>query len=301
MIDLQNLHAFITVSESGSFSRAAEKLFITQSAVSKRVATLEQTLETRLFDRIGHNISLTEAGRVLLPRAHKILLEVEDSRRSVTNLTGTVSGELHIGTSHHIGLHRLPPVLRDYTEQFPEVSLDIQFIESETICNRVEHGDLELGIVTLPPYSYRDLKQMAIWHDPLAIVVSPTHTLAQKLQPQIQDLSNHHAILPAAGTFTRELLEQVLTPREVNLKPGLSSNYLETIKMLVSVGLGWSVLPHTMIDQELKILDYEDVIMERTLGIVCHTSRTLSNAAQALVQTLEKYRSIQLTPSGATE
>lgn len=287
----ENLQAFIAVTESGSFSRAAERLFITQSAVSKRIAALEHSLETRLFDRIGHRISLTEAGQVLLPRARGILLEIEDSRRTVRNLSGTVTGTLRIATSHHIGLHRLPPVLRDYTERYPDVTLDIRFIDSEAACSLVAQGQLELGIVTLPLHTPVELKPLPVWHDPLAVVVGQNHPLAQLPHITIAALSDHHAILPAAGTFTREILEQVLAPRGIQLKLGLTSNYLETIKMLVSIGLGWSVLPRTMIDKELKILDFEDATMERTLGIVCHTARTLSNAAQALVQMLETQRS----------
>lgn len=290
-MELENLQAFIAVTESSSFSRAAERLFVTQSAVSKRIATLEHSLETRLFDRIGHKISLTEAGQVLLPRARGILLEIEDSRRTVRNLSGAVSGTLRIATSHHIGLHRLPPVLRDFTRHYPEVTLDIRFIDSEAACSLVAQGQLEMGIVTLPLHPPAELKQLPIWHDPLAVVAGQDHPLGRLAQVSLDDLSNHHAILPATGTFTRGILEQALVPKGVTLKPGLTSNYLETIKMLVSIGLGWSVLPHTMIDKELKILDFVDVNMERSLGIVCHTARTLSNAAQALVQMLEQQKS----------
>ena len=116
-MDNPALKAFVMVAEHRSFSMAAEKLFITQPAISKRIAGLEQELNCQLFDRIGRNVVLTEAGIALLPRANNILRQVEETRRAMTNLSGEVSGALSMGTSHHVGLHRLPIVLRQFTTQ----------------------------------------------------------------------------------------------------------------------------------------------------------------------------------------
>lgn len=111
-MDLANLNAFIAIAETGSFSEAGERLHLTQPAVSKRIAGLEQQLGVRLFDRLGREIGLTQAGRALLPRAYQILNVLDDTRRALTNLSGEVSGRLTLATSHHIGLHRLPALLR---------------------------------------------------------------------------------------------------------------------------------------------------------------------------------------------
>lgn len=286
-MDLENLKAFVHVAEHGSFSRAAATLFITQPAVSKRIANLESQLNADLFDRIGHKIVLTSAGNALLPRARQILLQVEDSKRAVANLSDSVSGPLIIGTSHHIGLHRLPPVLRCYTGSYPDVQLDIQFMDSEEACSGVLHGDLELGIVTLPLNADPDLTLIPVWDDPLVIVSHPQHPLVSQKNITAKTLSEYDAILPAEGTFTREILQQTLQPLDVNLKVSMSTNYLETIKMLVSVGLGWSVLPQSMIDAEICEIPVMELNMQRSLGIVSHINRTLSNAARALVHTLE--------------
>ena len=169
-MDIDALQAFVAVAENQSFSQAAAQLFLTQPAVSKRVAGLESELDTRLFDRIGRKVELTETGLALLPKARNILLDVEDSRRAISNLSGKIGGRLSIGTSHHIGLHRLPPVLRSFTKQFSDVELDLHFMDSEEACRAVEHGDLELGIVTLPLEAPTDLHVHFIWPDPLAVV-----------------------------------------------------------------------------------------------------------------------------------
>lgn len=290
-MEINNLQTFVAVAETGSFSLTSEQLFLTQPAISKRIAALESELGTALFDRIGRKVSLTEAGQALLPRARSILLEVEDSRRAISNLSGHVGGRLSIGTSHHIGLHRLPPVLRQFNQDYPEVELDIHFMDSEEACRAVEHGDLELGIVTLPLTPSALLLTREIWPDPLSIVVGKAHPLTKQKQITLETLSQHTAILPATGTYTREVLERAIEHTSNRLKVGLATNYLETIKMLVSVGLGWSILPDSMLSREVKSIPVRGIHLHRTLGVVWHAGRTLSNAANALFGIIEQVKS----------
>ena len=289
-MDTVNLQTFIAAAELESFSLAAEQLYLTQPAVSKRVATLEEALGARLFDRIGRRVSLTEAGRELLPRAKTILRDIDDSRRLISNLTGTVAGQLSIGTSHHIGLHRLPPVLRQFSKAYPDVALDLQFMDSEAACRAVQTGDLELGIVTLPLEPLADLQSELIWLDPLDIVVSHDHPLAESSTINFQQLAEHPAILPSSGTYTRQLLERSVAKAGGKLIAGMTTNYLETIKMMVGVGLGWSVLPRSMLDEELVALKIRGMKLTRQLGIVRHRARTLSNAASAMISTLQSLK-----------
>ena len=285
-MDIAALKAFIAVADSGSFSLAAEQLFLTQPAISKRVSALENELEARLFDRIGRGVSLTEAGQALLPRARNILLDLEDSVRALSNLSGEVHGTLRFGTSHHVGLHRLPPVLKEFVHVYPEVRLDIRFMDSEEACLAVEHGELELAIVTLPPSPANVLQTEKVWDDPLAIMVARDHPLAQKRRPSLRDLASHPVILPATGTYTRQIAEAAFKEVDLHLDIALSTNYLETIHMLVSVGIGWSLLPVTMQDDQTRILSVSALSLSRSLGVVYHRDRTLSNAARALTRLL---------------
>ncbi len=284
-MDIASLKAFLAVADTGSFSLAAERLFLTQPAISKRIAALERELEALLFDRIGRTVSLTEAGRALLPRARTILVDIEDSVRAISNLSGEIRGTLRFATSHHIGLHRLPPALKAFTLQHPGVRLDIRFMDSEAACVAVEHGELELAIVTLPPDPSPNLSLDTVWADPLGIVVSREHPLAGKRRVSLAALLEHPAILPATGTYTRQIAEQAFSESNATLDVALSTNYLETIRMLVSVGIGWSLLPLTMLDGQLTHLKVRELQLKRTLGVVTHRERTLSNAALAL-QTL---------------
>jgi DNA-binding transcriptional LysR family regulator len=286
-MDMASLQAFVTVAELGSFTLAAEHLHLTQPAVSKRVAGLEDELHSKLFDRIGRQVSLTEAGQALLPRARSILLETEDARRVLTRLGGDVAGRLSMATSHHIGLHRLPPYLKRFTSEYPRVELDMHFMDSETACQLVEHGELELAVVTLPLKPPGTLACTLVWHDPLAFVVANDHPLAQQQTIQPRDLIQHAAILPATGTYTRALLEQALGTLTHELNVSLATNYLETIKMMVSIGLGWSVLPATMIDESLVQINVQGIKLERQLGVVRHVNRTLSVAGERFIEMLD--------------
>jgi DNA-binding transcriptional LysR family regulator len=282
-MDIEYLHAFIAVARHGSFSSAAGVLHLTQPAVSKRVAALEQSLDTRLFDRIGRRVTLTEAGLTLLTRAEKILAEVEDTRRAIINLAGEVRGRLSVATSHHIGLHRLPPVLRQFTRQYPDVQLDLCFMDSEAACRTVIQGELELAVVTLPAEESADLEVIPVWNDPLVLVSAPDHPLCKKARLTLDRLSDYPAILPATGTYTRALIERAFEIPGISLRVNLETNYLETIKMMVSIGLGWSLLPRTMVDRSLCTQRIKALQVVRHLGIVRHSQRTLSNAARALI------------------
>ena len=292
-MNLEGLAAFLAVAETGSFTAAADRLFLTQPAISKRIALLEADLDTRLFDRIGREIRLTEAGDALLPRARAILLTLEDTRRALHNLhAGEIEGTLTFGTSHHIGLHRLPPLLREYSTRYPKVQLDIRFIDSEEAWDDIVAGRMELGIVTLPPKPdpSSPLRAEKIWDDPLAVVAAPDHPLAGLRSVTLRSLSQHPAILPSDATFTRRIVDAAFAAKGLSTPTAISTNYLETIKMMCAVGLGWSVLPASMVDAQLVALAVNELRIQRELGVVYHPGRTLSKAARAMVGMLQGAR-----------
>jgi len=294
-VDTQSLQAFLAVAETQSFSRAAEQLHLTQPAVSKRIATLEDLLGTRLFDRIGRRIALTEAGNVLLPKAQRILFTVEDSRRALANLSGQVGGKLTLATSHHIGLHRLPPLLKQYTQRHPEVALDLHFLDSELAYQGVMDGTLEMAIVTLAPHPVEQLQVVELWRDRLCFVCAKDHPLAQRSRADdkllsLAELCEVNCILPGAKTFTRTLIGQRFEEAGLNLPVSMSTNYLETLKMMCGVGLGWSLLPEKMLDSELVALPVDTAPIHRPLGYLVHNNRTLSNAARKMIEQLEANR-----------
>ena len=288
-MDTQNLRAFLLVAESGSFSSAAKKLHLTQPAVSKRIAQLEAQLNVSLFDRIGRRISTTEAGEALLPHARAVHLELQAAQQSVRDLDGEVRGRLRLATSHHIGLHRLPPLLSFFSKAFPAVQLDIDFMDSEQAYELTLQGEVELAVVTLAPAPVSSLVTRPIWRDPLDFMVQQGTELALKKTIGLKELSQHAAILPGLSTYTGQIIKSLFEQRSLPMQVAVTTNYLETIRMMASVGLGWTVLPRSMRNASLATVPVRDALIERTLGAVHHEGRTLSRAARSFIEALESF------------
>ncbi len=294
-MDTQNLKAFLLVAETGSFSLAAEQLHLTQPAVSKRVALLEEQLGAGLFDRIGRNVSLTEAGHALLPHARTIQQDLAAAEQSVRDLSGAVAGRLRLATSHHIGLHRLPPVLSAFSKAYTAVQIDIDFMDSEQAYELIMQGKAELAVVTLAPVREPSVVTLPVWRDPLDFMVGTNHPLADHPGLDLRVLAEHPAILPGLNTYTGQIVARLFESHNLSLQVSMSTNYLETIRMMASVGLGWTVLPRSMLDDTLAIIRLSDTRIERTLGIVYHRGRSLSRAAQAFIEV------VQAAADGTTE
>ena len=283
-MDIEELKAFLMVAKTQSFSGAANQLHLTQPAVSKRIASLEESLRSPLFDRVGRKITLTAAGHTLLPRAENILRELDEARQAMADLSGSVRGDLRVATSHHLGLHKLPPILRAYAGQYPEVNLQFEFLDSEVALHKVARGECELGVMTLSPEPTPHVLCDLLWNDPLVFVTQKENPMPCNVD--LQTLSHLPSILPDLSTYTGRLVKACFEKNGLPLNLNMSTNFLETIKMLVSVGLGWSVLPQSMIDNQLKVLSVPGIHLSRSLGVVRHEKRHLSNSAQAFYDML---------------
>jgi len=290
-MDTQNLSAFEAVARLISFSKAAEQLHLTQPAISKRIANLEHHLNCKLFDRIGRQIQLTEAGRLLQPKARQILQALTDTRRDIDELQGTVAGKLSLATSHYIGLHHLPKLLKRFCQQYPDVVLDLHFLDSEKAHQAISYGDYDLAVITLPEHhqeaSKTQLSAHKLWREKLYFVAGHEHELSQKKTLKLTDLSPHPAILPDYSTYTSSLIKDLFDRSGTTLTINMATNHLDAIKMMVSIGLGWGVLPESMIDKSLSKLNLKNTHLSRQLGYIHQRDRSLSNAARAFIRALQ--------------
>ncbi len=282
------VRAFVAVCDLGSFQAAAERMHLSQPAISKRLANLETRLGRRLFDRIGRSVALTEAGAAYLPHARELLAVLEDGRRALDNLGETVGGRLRLALSHHVGLHRMPPVLKSFVQAYPAVEMDIVFMDSEAACRAVANGEREIAVITLPTPEHPALLQQQVWDDPMQIYVAPEHPLAGRKAPAVTELDAFAAILPPADSSTYALIEGALGRLGVSINPRMTSHYLETLRMLAGAGIGWTVLPTSMPDTGLHAIEFPGLCIRRRLGIVRHPRRSLSNAARAMLALLEQ-------------
>ncbi|MCK5726375.1 MAG: LysR family transcriptional regulator [Thiotrichaceae bacterium] len=287
-MNLYNYQAFLVVYEMQSFTKAADKLFTTQPTISKRIAVLEKQLGKPLFDRIERKIILNEAGHALLPIAQNICLSIAESQRVINDLEGKVTGPLKLITSHHIGIHHLPTPLNIFTNTYPQVAIDLAFMGSEGAYREITSTHYELAMITLPPQDKKTINYIKLWTDPLVLAVGKEHPLLHNNPTELSDLSQYPAILPEQGTHTRQLIEQPFLHHRVRLKIGLETNYLETIRSMVQIGLGWSVLPQTMVNDSLESISLQGIEWQRELGIIHHAQCSLSNAAKCFIEQITK-------------
>lgn len=285
-MNLAAFEAFVKVMETGSISMAADQLFITQPAVTKRIHSLEDYFGVKLFESAGRGVQATHAAHSLLPKVKNWLNELGDIHHTLSHDQDQIKGKLKVGTSHHIGLHHLPEHLRNYVQEFPDVTLDVHFVDSEQAHEKVLAGDLELAFLTLPPILDERLQYIPLWNDPLVFVAAAFHPLAGMKNINLEDLMQYPSLLPASQTYTAQITLAEFEKKGLKPKVTMSNNPLESIRMLASIGLGWSVLPKTLVSQDLVRLNI-DLEMKRQLGMVWHPGRAQSKAAKALVDLMK--------------
>lgn len=294
-MDISALQAFIAVARYRSFSMASDSLFVTQPAISKRVAALEYELGTQLFNRIARQISLTDAGKQLLPKAQEVVNQAEDLQRYASNLKHDISGDLSVAIAHHVGLHRMPPILKEFNQRHPNVKLDIRFEDSDKAFMSVEQGDIEFAVITLPSTLPDKLLKQVVWQDDLNFVVGVDHPLAQASRGDndglskkvtLTALSNYPCVLTSQDSETHQIIHRTFAQQNLTLDVQMQTNNLETLKMLTAAGLGWSVLPTTMNDASTVVLN-AGALLSRELGLIIHSKRTLSKAAHVLKTLIE--------------
>ena len=223
-MNLAAFEAFVKVMETGSISQAAEQLFITQPAVTKRIHSLEDYFGVKLFESAGRGVQATHAAHSLLPKVKNWLNELGDIHHTLSHEQSQVQGRLKIGTSHHIGLHHLPHHLKKYVQQFPDVTLDVHFVDSEQAHEQVLAGDLELAFLTLPPQGDSRLNYSTIWNDPLVFVAAPFHLLAQRSNLKLEDLIAYPSLLPSIQTYTSQITLAEFEKKGLKPKITMSNN-----------------------------------------------------------------------------
>ena len=164
-------------------------------------------------------------------------------------------------------------------------------MDSEQASEQVQHGSLELAVITLDEGAAPALQQQCIWQDELQVAVAPDHLLATHPAVELAQLSEFTAIMPGLNTYTGQIIKALFEKHRLMLEISMSTNYLETIKMMVSIGLGWSVLPKTMLTGDtIKGLAISDIELQRRLGYIVHKERSLTNAAKAFIEILARKR-----------
>jgi len=208
-VDLRRLEIFLKVAELGSFSRAADALFLTQPTVSEHVRALEDELGVQLLDRLGRGTTPTRAGTLLLGYARRLLALSREARQAIEQFQGRVSGELVLGGSNIPGEYVLPALIGAFRLKYPDVSLSLRIGASRDVQEWVEQGHVEIGVVGAVPSS-RALESRRLMDDDLVLAVPPEHPWVSRKTVSVDDVKGEPLILRERGSGSRETLENAL-------------------------------------------------------------------------------------------
>lgn len=276
-MEIRQLSTFIRVVQLQSFTKAAESLGYTQSAVTVQIRLLEQELSTRLFDRMGKKISLTAQGKQFLTYAYNILNEVNKAKLSLSDGT-ELKNHLHIGTIESLCFTKFPPILRYFREHHPKVALRITTASPEELIEMMEHNQLDLiYILDDPRYNNSWHKAMELKEE-VVFVSSPDSELSGKKNLRLEDLLTEPFFLTEKDANYRRALDRYLASRELILSPFLEISNTEFIIKTIRENKGLSFLPYFAVSESaaegrLSVLSVTDVHVSMYRQIFYHKDK----------------------------
>ena len=291
---IETLKVFCDLVDMESFSLAAERNFITQSAVSQQIKTLEEKFKRRLLERVRgrRDVRLTPAGEVFYKESRKILDAYEQLNESMNTLVGKISGVVKVATVYSVGLHELPPKVREFMTKFPSAKIDLEYSRTTRVIRDVLKGRIELGVVAFPE-PRRGLTIVSMASDRLVLICQPDHEFAERKQIKVKELKNKDFVLFERDIPTRKATDKILKSYGVAVNKVAEFDNIETIKRGVEVGFGLAIIPYpSVVDEEkngqLAVCELAEKDWTRPVGVVYRTDRNLSLAAKKFVRLLEK-------------
>jgi len=293
-VQIETLKIFCDLVETRSFSQAAERNFVTQSAVSQQVRGLEEKFKRRLLERVRgrRDLNLTQAGEAFYEASREVLRAYAQLEESMRQLTGTVSGTVRVATVYSVGLHELPPVVRQFMTSYPQAKIDLEYSRTTRIVRDVLSGAAELGVVAFPE-KRRGLEVVTLDGDRLVLICSPAHPFAKRKKVSAADLQGQDFVLFERDIPTRRATDRVLRAHGVTVHRVAEFDNIETIKRAVEVGLGVAVVPRpSVLDEQrsgqLAVVPLAEAEWKRSVGIIYRSDRVLGTAARKFIELLTK-------------
>lgn len=288
---IETLKVFCDLAEAGSFSLAASKNFITQSAVSQQVRSLEERYGRELVERSKGHVRLTQAGDVLYRAGKDIVQKYREIEGSLQTLSRSVTGTVRVATVYSVGLYELSLPLKRYLRTFPDVTVHLEYTRANKIYEDVSHGDVDLGIVAYPSKRPQILVT-PFREDRLVLICPPQHPFAQFQRLSIKKLHGEKFVGFERDIATRRALDRVFRQHDVKVHYVMEVDNVETIKRVVEIGAGISIVPEPTIAQEvktetLKAVHFADEVLMRPLGIISKRGRRFTPAVQQFIDFLK--------------
>ena len=289
---VETLKVYCDLVEMQSFSLAAERNFVTQSAVSQQIRTLEEKFGRKLLERVRgrREIRLTAAGEVFYRESKKVLDSFNQLNEQMNSLIGRISGVVKVATVYSVGLHELPPLVREFMQKFPSVKIDMEYSRTTRVVREVLKGIVELGVVAFPE-PRRGITVVPMASDRLVLICPPEHELAKKKTITAKHLKDRDFVLFERDIPTRKATDKILRSRGVSVNKAAEFDNIETIKRAVEAGFGLAIVPYpSVVDEErngqLCVVKFKEKDWQRPVGVIYRSDRELTLAAKKFVKLL---------------
>ena len=294
-MQIETLKIFCDLVETRSFSQAAERNFVTQSAVSQQVRGLESRFKRRLLERVRgrRELHLTQEGEAFYEASREVLQAYAHLEESMRQLSGTVGGTVRVATVYSVGLHELPPVVREFMALYPRAKIDLEYSRTTRVVRDVLSGAVEVGVVAYPERR-RGLEIVPLGGDRLVFICPPGHPFAKRKKLRAADLQGQNFVHFERDIPTRRATDRILRAHGVTVQRAAEFDNIETIKRAVEVGLGVAVVPRpSVLDErrsgQLAVVPLVEPEWERAVGAVYRSDRALSTAARKFVELLQRH------------
>ena len=291
-MQIDTLKIFCDLVELRSFSRAAERHFVSQSAVSQQLAQLETNYKTQLVDRKKRPFELTDAGHLFYEACKDILSRYEQMVSDLNSLKKSSAARLNVVAIFSIGMHSLQPYIKKFMSRYPNVNVSIEYQDARKIYERVSRGDIDIGLVAVPKKD-RNLEVYPFQPEPLVLACSPENPLAKEPTIDIHKLQQKEFIAFEKDLPTRGLIEDILNRYSVTVRQVMEFDNVETIKRAVEINAGISILPLPALRAEIangtiKAINFLNEKFQRPTGIIIRKNRAFSEAGRYFIELLRK-------------
>ncbi len=290
-MQIETLKVFCDLVESRSFSRAAMRNQITQSAVSQQVKNMETRFETQLLRRDGKSVTPTPAGRIFYERSRAILDSFEHMQLEMKSVGQDMAGSVRVATIYSVGLYELSVVVKAFLKIYPKVNLHVEYSKGSRVYEDCLRGALDLGIVTYPE-PCKGLRIIPLPADKLVLICAPDHALARRHHIDIGKLNGQNFVAWEKGIASRRALDNIFEEHDVQVRIVMEFDNIETIKRSVEIGAGVSIVPLMSVQKEVQSGALVQVNIAgksffRPLGIIVRSKQPLSPAARKFIELIQ--------------
>jgi LysR family hydrogen peroxide-inducible transcriptional activator len=286
-MEIHQLEYFVAVVETGSFSRAAERCNVAQPSLSQQIKKLENEVGSPLFDRLGRKVVLTDVGKTLLPRARTILEELQDIRAELQTGIQERQGALAVGFIPTVAPFVLPGVIRRFSREFPEASLEVHEDLTDNLVAKIIAAELDIGITSLP-IKNKLIQTEELLTEHLLVAASHKYDLANRASIQVKELGEFPFIALSEVHCLGEQVQSFCYQQDVDLNIVCHTAQLSTVQNCVALGLGVSLVPNAMAinnpSEQIMYRPISDSIPQRKIAAAIHARRRLSLLGRAFIE-----------------